>query len=186
MELSLEAQTRAFIYSCVLGACLAAVYTAMGIIKLISPPGKRLLFMMDLCFMLLCTGATFFYSLAVTWGSLRYYVVLGELLGFFLFYLFFGELILKCSKALIAFISKIYYLIAKPFRTLFHRLYLTVSELLSGAWRKIKSKLTVKKKKREMKRKIKRKVKRTESESGLSAHETPKKPIITAKLKERY
>ena len=35
MELTLEAQTQAFIYSCVLGVILAVIYTAIGIIKII-------------------------------------------------------------------------------------------------------------------------------------------------------
>ena len=48
MELTLEAQTQAFIYSCVLGVILAVIYTAIGIIKIISPPSKKLLFVMDI------------------------------------------------------------------------------------------------------------------------------------------
>ncbi len=42
MELTLEAQTQAFIYSCVLGVILAVIYTAIGIIKIISPPSKKI------------------------------------------------------------------------------------------------------------------------------------------------
>ena len=66
MELTLEAQTQAFIYSCVLGVILAVIYTAIGIIKIISPPSKKLLFVMDILFMLVCTFTTFFYSVLMT------------------------------------------------------------------------------------------------------------------------
>lgn len=123
MELTLSAQTQAFIYSCALGAMLSVVYTAMGILKIMSPPGKRLLFFMDLIFMLVCTFATFLFSVAMTWGSIRYYVVFGELVGFFLFYLTVGELILKCSKVITDFILKLYLFITSPFRKLFKRLF---------------------------------------------------------------
>lgn len=172
MELTLEAQTQAFIYSCVLGMILAVIYTAMGVIKIISPPGKRLLFVMDVLFMLVCTFATFFYSVATTWGSLRYYVVFGELIGFFLFYLFVGELILKCSKAIVGFFTKIYFFITNPFRILFRRLYLLISTFLV----KIKKKL---KPKRKPKQKIKSKFK----SKALITDVSQSKPRIMAKPK---
>lgn len=169
MELTLEAQTQAFIYSCVLGVILAVIYTAMGIIKIMSPPSKRLLFAMDILFMLVCTFATFFYSVATTWGSLRYYVVFGELIGFFLFYLFVGELILKCSRAITSFLAKIYFFITNPFRILFRKLY----SLLSALLRKIKKKL---KPKHKQKRKSKIRVR--------AAAKVPQpKPRIMAKPK---
>lgn len=148
MELTLSAQTQAFIYSCVLGVILAVVYTAMGIIKIVSPPSKKLLFAMDVLFMLVCTFATFFFSVATTWGSLRYYVVFGELIGFFLFYLFIGELILKCSKAITGFLAKIYFFVTSPFRKLFKKLFLLISVWLIKIKKKLKPKRKPKLKKK--------------------------------------
>ena len=169
MELTLEAQTQAFIYSCVLGVILAVIYTAIGIIKIISPPSKKLLFVMDILFMLVCTFTTFFYSVLVTWGNLRYYVVFGELIGFFLFYLFVGEIILKCSKAITNFFAKIYFFITNPFRILFHKLYLLISVLLAKLWKRIKPR-----------RKPKKKVK---IRASSKMPELPQRPRIMAKPK---
>lgn len=148
MELTLSAQTQAFIYSCVLGVILAVVYTAMGIVKIVSPPSKKLLFVMDVLFMLVCTFATFFFSVAATWGSLRYYVVFGELIGFFLFYLFVGELILKCSKAITGFLAKIYFFLTNPFRKLFKKLFSFISVWLSKIKKRLKPKRKPKPKKK--------------------------------------
>lgn len=169
MELTLEAQTQAFIYSCVLGVILAVIYTAMGIIKIISPPSKKLLFVMDILFMLVCTFTTFFYSVAMTWGSLRYYVVFGELIGFFLFYLFIGELILKCSKAITNFLAKIYFFVTNPFRLLFHKLYSIISDFLIKLWKRIKPKPRPKR--------------RTKIKARSVMPEIPQKPRIMAKPK---
>lgn len=169
MELTLSEQTQAFIYSCVLGAILAVIYTAMGIIKIMSPPGKRLLFFMDLIFMLVCTFATFMFSVAMTWGSLRYYVIFGELVGFFLFYLTVGELILKCSEAITSFLSKVYFFVTSPFRKLFKKLFLFVLKLANKLKQKFKSK-------RKPKRKF---VKKT----NIMPNE---KPVIMARQKTKF
>ncbi len=168
MELTLSAQTQAFIYSCVLGAILSVIYTAMGILKIMSPPGKRLLFFMDLAFMLVCTFATFLFSVAMTWGSLRYYVVFGEIVGFFLFYLTVGELILKCSSAIIGFLSRLYFFITNPFRKLFKRLSAFASRLMS----KLKQKF--------IKRRKKQKKKLPKKPASVKRAE---KPIIMARQK---
>lgn len=172
MELTLEIQTQAFIYSCVLGIILAVVYTAMGIMKIVSPPSKRLLFVMDLLFMLVCTFLTFFFSVSMTWGSLRYYVVLGELIGFFLFYLFAGELILKFSKAITGFLAKIYFFITNPFRILFKKLF----SLIVFWYMKIKKKLKPKHK-HKPKRKIKIRAR------SVVPEKSSQKPRIMAKPK---
>lgn len=171
MELSLSAQTQAFVYSCALGAILSVIYTAMGIIKIMSPPSRKLLFFMDLIFMLVCTVTTFLFSVAMTWGSLRYYVVFGELVGFFLFYLIVGELILKCSKAITGFLSNVYFFLTNPFRRLFKKLFSVIAKLTEKLRKKLKFKKRIK---------IKRKPKKANREENIRPVE---KLIITARPK---
>lgn len=171
MELTLSAQTQAFIYSCVLGIILAVIYTVMGIIKILSPPSKKLLFVMDVLFMLVCTFITFLFSVAMTWGSLRYYVVFGELIGFFLFYLFVGELVLKCSKAITEFLARIYFFLTNPFRKLFKKMFSFISACLI----KIKKKIKPKRKPKPKKPKIRAK--------SAMHRESNQKPRIIAKPK---
>lgn len=122
MELSLGQQTNAFLWACVLGIVFGAVYTVIEIIKIASPPSKRLLFAVDVIFMLICGLSSFMLSVALVWGGLRFYMLFGEAVGFFLFYLIVGDIILKFAKNIISFFSKVYRVITKPFRILFHKI----------------------------------------------------------------
>ena len=69
-----------------LGFFLGLLYDVLRILRLSLSRSKRLLFWFDLFFVLLSALFTFCFSLSVYYGELHLYMLLAELLGFFVFY----------------------------------------------------------------------------------------------------
>ncbi len=89
--------------------------------------------------MLVCTFTTFFLFSIDDLGNLRYYVVFGELIGFFPILSFCRRDYFKMlKKLLLIFLQRYIFFITNPFRILFHKLYLLISVLLAKLWKRIK------------------------------------------------
>lgn len=62
----------------------------------------------DIVFMLFCGGVTFFYDLAFIEGNTRLFVIIGEIMGFFIFSKTISPLLEKIYPNLIKFCKKIF------------------------------------------------------------------------------
>lgn len=83
-----------FLYSIILGIILGIIFNIInGLAKFFKVSSKTLL-ILDVIFMVIATFLTFIFLLAGNFGMLRLYVILGEILGIWLF----GFVFLRLAK----------------------------------------------------------------------------------------
>lgn len=93
MELSFAQQSTAFLYSIPLGAALGVIYGILAIFRHSFSLKKYAVITLDILYMLLCAFCVFFFSLGFLDGYIRFYVILGCLIGFFIYRLTIGRLL---------------------------------------------------------------------------------------------
>jgi spore cortex biosynthesis protein YabQ len=106
LAVSVSNQALVFISACVVGACLGALYDLFRIIRLAVPCGKAAVFFQDLIFVLACTAVTFLFVLRESSGVVRFFIILGELLGAVLYSLTLGILVMKLSALIIGAVKR--------------------------------------------------------------------------------
>ncbi len=114
MELTLYEQTGLFLWSFVLGAILAAIYTIMAVLRTLSPPGKWLLFFTDVLFVLAAAFLNFLFALSGTGGMIRAYSVFAQLAAFCVLYFTVGRLIKKSSFVISSLLHKAFHRAVSP------------------------------------------------------------------------
>lgn len=114
MELTLKQQTEAFLWSFVLGAVISVIYTVVAVIRVISPPSKKQLFVSDLLFMVIAALMNFIFAVAFTEGKVRFYTIFAETISFFAIYFTVGKLAGRAAKSIFRFISTVLYKITHP------------------------------------------------------------------------
>lgn len=107
MELSFARQSAAFLYSIPLGAALGVIYGMLKLLRISLNPKKHTVIALDIFFMLLCALCVFFFSLGMLDGYIRFYVIIGAALGFFIYRLTIGKLLNRILDPIIALIKKI-------------------------------------------------------------------------------
>lgn len=106
-DANLSAQFSCFLYSLLSGAILGAVYTVLSFLRSSNPKGKIRIFILDILFMVIFAFLTMIFSIGFTDGIVRYYVVAGEIAGFFAWYLSLGRLICKAFGKVFSVLCKI-------------------------------------------------------------------------------
>ena len=128
--LSLAAQTKNFFVSFGFGFLLGILYDFFFVIRSLISKRKAVTVVCDILFTALATLMSFTLLLVITDGQIRFYALLGEAAGFFVYYLSLGVFVFKTSeKAVLAirkicrFLSKIFISVFKvisyPFRVIF-------------------------------------------------------------------
>jgi len=122
---NIAAQTRQFLLCLGFGFALGILYDLFRIIRLLTnKTGTAALLIQDILYCLLCTGFTFFFLLSACDGALRAYAVLGEILGWLIYYVSFGTVALKSSEWLVRALRRaartLARWIAAPFLRLLH------------------------------------------------------------------
>lgn len=116
-------QTTNFLLSLGFGFCIGVLYDVVRTIRLIFGGGKRTVLIFDILYSAFAGLVTFIFSLVITNGMVMAYVVFGEMLGFFIYYITFGVFAVRFServtKAVKGFFIKIFKAIAAPFLKLF-------------------------------------------------------------------
>lgn len=100
-EVAIAAQTRLFLMSFGFGFLLGVVYDLFRIARLTVTRGKAAVFVMDVLYFFLAGIAVFIFMLAFNSGEIRFYLLLGIVLGFLIYYFTFGAFILKWSNRII-------------------------------------------------------------------------------------
>ena len=101
MAISASAQALVFVVSLLVGALLGVLYDAFRIIRLAVRCGKAMLILQDVIFLLACTLITFLFLLRVNSGGIRFFIIMGEILGAVIYYLTLGVLVMKLAGAII-------------------------------------------------------------------------------------
>ena len=82
MEFTFPELLRAFLCSLLLGFFEGLLYEPVRLLRAVGPAGRLWYFFTDAVFMVICAFLTFFFSLAMLEGSVRFFVIIGEVLGF--------------------------------------------------------------------------------------------------------
>lgn len=105
------------------GFCIGVLYDVVRTIRLIFGGGKRTVLIFDILYSAFAGLVTFIFSLVITNGMVMAYVVFGEMLGFFIYYITFGVFAVRFSErvteAVKGFFIKIFKALAAPFLKLF-------------------------------------------------------------------
>ncbi len=107
MDLYVANQTLVFLYACVLGAVLSILYDVFRLIRITAAMGRAVIIAEDIVFFIIVFAATFVFILSFTEGMIRFYVILGEILGFILCHVTLGALIIKLLGGFIKLIKRI-------------------------------------------------------------------------------
>lgn len=117
-----------FAFSLVVGILFGLVFDALRVIRIIVPHKAWLVFIEDVLFMLFCGFWFFIFSMTLARGQLRAFLLLGNLLGFFLYIFTVGELVkrfvTKTRAMIIAFLKRIYNFLV---RWIFRPIYIKIS-----------------------------------------------------------
>ncbi|WP_052446666.1 spore cortex biosynthesis protein YabQ [Candidatus Soleaferrea massiliensis] len=147
LELQVSAQTLLFLQSCLLGAVLGVIYDVFRILRISFKNGSILIFLEDALFFIICAVLTFCFMLMSNDGQIRFFILLGEVIGFILYYFTIGALVMKISKLIINFIRRLFLLLYKifirPFVIFFRFLFRKISPVfkkISGNCKKIEKK----------------------------------------------
>lgn len=94
------------LYSIVLGVLLSVIYDFFAVFIDLSK-NKKIIFVLDLTFMFICSVLTYLYLIGVNFGVFRAFVIFGELIGFVLYRISLGKLTVKLNQAILNFIFRV-------------------------------------------------------------------------------
>lgn len=101
-----------FLTSCMLGAALGVVYDFFRALRLLVPTGAGLAFVEDGVFFAVAGAAEFVFFLNHTYGQLRVFLLVGQGLGFLIYYLTAGRavycIMLRLSKIIRGIVRRIF------------------------------------------------------------------------------
>ena len=133
MEISVSEQALDFLLACLLGAGLGALYDVFRIIRLAFWHGKLVVAVQDILFWSAAAACTFLFQLVNSDGQIRFYILLGELLGFTVYYFTIGVLVFHASRFIIGLVKRIlrflYRIFIRPFVKLFAFIFQKIKQL---------------------------------------------------------
>ncbi len=107
MSFPLEDQTIYFLFSLLFGVILSALYDAVRVVRFLGFNSIKWIILTDVLYFLLCGFLTFLFALPFNNGSVRYFVLFGEAVGFIVYRFTLGELSARIYNVIIAVFSKI-------------------------------------------------------------------------------
>lgn len=102
MEITVTEQTWMFVMSIALGAALGVCYDVFRILRIALRHPTGVVLAEDILFSVVCAAASFLYMLSADRGQLRVFVLVGEVVGFAIYYCTIGTLVIGLSKRIIA------------------------------------------------------------------------------------
>lgn len=104
---SLSVQLYAFAVTIIAGASIGLIFDLYRVIRSRLQPGAITAAVMDLIFWLVAAPVLIVYLLVANWGELRFYVLIGILLGAAFYYLLFSRIVIRLFAGLINLIGYI-------------------------------------------------------------------------------
>ena len=110
----LPEQSRIFLLSVGFGFVLGILYDVFRIVRLVVSPGKRLVAVYDVVYVILCAFLSFLFFLTVNNGAVRGYALFALLLGWAVYYLSLGIFVVKLTSFLVNLTRRIFSAIMRP------------------------------------------------------------------------
>lgn len=127
--LSIAFQTRVFLLALGFGFLLGILYDVFRTVRLLLG-GRRFLFFQDVLYLVTITVATFIFNLVVNEGRMRAYSLLGQAIGFLIYYFALGTVAIRVSAAVVNTVKRVFFftgkVISAPLRLIIriiHRIY---------------------------------------------------------------
>lgn len=115
-------QTKIFFLSIGLGFLLGILYDIFYLFRITFTRTKIALYVQDILYLLICSFVTFLYILSVSSGMIRLYILIGEIFGFFIYYISVGYFIVsyatKAIKKTKRITRKFFLLLIRPIKCL--------------------------------------------------------------------
>ena len=133
--LSLAKQTENFLFAFGFGFVLGIIYDFLFVIRSSASKRKTVTVICDVIFIFVSSFLSFFLLLIISDGQIRFYILLGELLGFAVYYFSVGVFIAGALRKTVGFFKRIFGIIKKstvavfkvilrPFFSIFHQFLL--------------------------------------------------------------
>lgn len=124
--LSLATQTKNFLLSLGLGFMMGIFYDLFRIIRMSISKNKISVIISDLLYCIFLCFVTFLFCITVNEGQIRLYLLLGEAIGFAVYYFSLGAIIFSFSEFLVDFIKRcikrFFCVLFFPFKWIFIRI----------------------------------------------------------------
>lgn len=121
MEFTLADQTVYFLFSLLFGVILSLLYDIVVIVKLVGYKKLWQTILCDVLYMFLCAVLTFLFALPFNKGEVRYFVLFGEAVGFFVCRYTLGGFSEKIYSKIISIIKLIIEKTLKICRKILHK-----------------------------------------------------------------
>ena len=129
---TISEEMRLFGLSCVLGAAMGALYDVIRAFRLILPHNGWLTAIEDIVFLFLCGAGIVAFTEIFARSEMRIYFLIGNAIGFILYYVTAGSVVMKTFRKLFALIDRALRFILSPLRTSFIFLRTKVSYKFVG------------------------------------------------------
>ncbi len=139
----LSEQTEIFFLSLGFGFLLGVVYDVFRVVRLIISRSAWFTVFMDILYFLICAFLIFSFNLVVDSGKIRVYVLLGDMLGWFIYYFSLGAITARLSNKFVSSARRLMTVIFRPVCRLKNRFDRKMSGFVSfpqKIMRKIKKK----------------------------------------------
>jgi len=101
MGVYLAEQTTIFLQAILLGFVYGILYDAFRITRIAVPTARWVIFVQDVLFFFICAVSTFFFLMRTMDGQVRFFVLLGAVLGMIIYFYSLSILIMGVSAAII-------------------------------------------------------------------------------------
>ncbi|MCI8652336.1 MAG: hypothetical protein HFF11_01395 [Angelakisella sp.] len=122
MAIAITEQTSVFLYSLFLGVVLGVFYDVFRITRIAFLVPALLVLLEDLLFFLFSSIVLFGFMLERSYGQIRWFILLGVVLGWVLYYFTLGSLVMKGSARIIAVVGRLLAFLWRPFAFLGRKL----------------------------------------------------------------
>lgn len=106
MGISVAHQTQCFLLSLLLGAALGVLFDFFRILRLALPSPRWLVSAEDLLYFVLAAWCSLRFMLFVNQGEVRSFILVGEILGWVLYFFTMGQIVIKAADGVLRFLSR--------------------------------------------------------------------------------
>ena len=146
-SLSLAKQTGSFLLSLGFGFIMGIFYDLFRLVRISISKSKKAYFVFDLLYCVFLGFCSYLFFLTVNEGDIRGFLVVGEIMGFAIYYFSFGIMIFSIGEKIIEIIKKLISsflsIILFPFKWLFKKVYIFFNKTfrkINGKKKNIKNK----------------------------------------------
>lgn len=137
LEISILSQVLVFLFSIVLGLIFGVIFDFFRIIDTISNTSLKKLFFEDILYFFIMSILTFIFMLIFNKGDFRIFIVIGELIGFFLWHFTLGKINVRFFSNILIFLKSKFLFIVNKLLLPFTKLYNKIKFVPRNMWYKL-------------------------------------------------